>query len=293
MTTVVRTGAQLQQFYASFDGSAATDRRHRAVVMTMGALHDGHAALMEAARHVVGADGVVVVTVFVNPRQFLPHEDLDRYPRTLDADVALCCEHDVNVVLAPDVDEVYGVDVPTIQAGPLGLELEGRERPGHFDGVLTVVHRLLQMVDAGIAVFGEKDYQQLVLISQMVRDRDLPVTVVAVPTVRDQNGLALSSRNTYLDEPQRMQALALSSALAAGVAVADGASPDDAVESIENAARNAFAAAAVTPDYIAVTDNDLNPMRPGVTGSARLLVAARIGSTRLIDNSGLHIGQRP
>lgn len=282
MSRLVRTAPDLLAAYEQIGGRVAADRRHRAVVMTMGALHDGHVALMEAARHVVGADGAVVVTVFVNPRQFLPGEDLERYPRTLEADLDVCREHDVDLVFAPDVDVVYDGTVETIEAGALGSLLEGAIRPGHFTGVLTVVRRLLDLTDAGIAVFGEKDYQQLVLVRDMVQRLDLPVTVVSVPTVREQDGLAMSSRNRYLSGQERASATALSRALLTGASVAGEGS-----EAVVAAAMETLASAGVEPDYVAVTDPMLGaPHR----GEARLLVAARIGQTRLIDNTAISLG---
>ncbi|WP_199814129.1 pantoate--beta-alanine ligase [Streptomyces sp. NRRL F-5135] len=186
-----------------------------AVVMTMGALHEGHASLVRAARARVGAHGFVVVTVFVNPLQFGAGEDLDRYPRTLDADLKTAREAGADAVFAPSVDEVYPGGSPqvTISAGPLGERLEGVSRPGHFDGMLTVVAKLLHLSRADVAFFGQKDAQQLALVRRMVRDLNFPVEIVGVPTTREDDGLALSSRNRYLSPPERRTALALSRAL--------------------------------------------------------------------------------
>jgi pantoate--beta-alanine ligase len=184
----------------------------RAVVMTMGALHAGHVALMSAARDLVGPDGTVVVTLFVNPTQFSAAEDFHRYPRTFDDDVAACAAAGVDVVFAPSVREMYGDDAGftdhsvTIDPGHLGTVLEGVVRPGHFRGMLTVVAKLMAMTQPDVALFGEKDYQQLVLIGRMATDLAVPVRVVGVPTVREADGLALSSRNHYLSADEREQA---------------------------------------------------------------------------------------
>ncbi|MGW7490842.1 pantoate--beta-alanine ligase [Streptomyces sp. NPDC054786] len=187
----------------------------RAVVMTMGALHEGHATLIRAARRRVGPQGQVVVTVFVNPLQFGAGEDLDRYPRTLDADAELATAAGADAVFAPSVDEVYPGGEPQIRiaAGPMGTLLEGASRPGHFDGVLTVVAKLLHLTAPDLAFFGQKDAQQLAVITRMAADLNFPVEIIGVPTVREEDGLALSSRNRYLSAPERSTALALSAAL--------------------------------------------------------------------------------
>lgn len=189
-----------------------------AVVMTMGALHEGHASLIRAARERVGDEGLVTVTVFVNPLQFGAGEDLDRYPRTLDADLKVAAEAGADIVLAPPVHEVYPGGEPEVRigAGPMGGRYEGASRPGHFDGVLTVVAKLLHLTRPDVAFFGEKDAQQLALIRRMVTDLNFPVRIVGVPTVREPDGLALSSRNRYLTPAERGTALALSRALFAG-----------------------------------------------------------------------------
>ncbi|MFD4738334.1 pantoate--beta-alanine ligase [Streptomyces virginiae] len=190
----------------------------RAVVMTMGALHEGHATLIRAARELAGPEGQVVVTVFVNPLQFGAGEDLDRYPRTLDADLVIAEGAGADAVFAPAVDEVYPGGDPQVRitAGPMGERLEGATRPGHFDGMLTVVAKLLHLTRPDLALFGQKDAQQLALIRRMVTDLNFPVEVVGVPTVREEDGLALSSRNRYLSAAERGTALALSRALFAG-----------------------------------------------------------------------------
>ncbi|MEU5717123.1 pantoate--beta-alanine ligase [Streptomyces sp. NPDC020403] len=187
----------------------------RAVVMTMGALHDGHATLIRTARAAVGPGGQVVVTVFVNPLQFGEAADLDRYPRTIEADLAVASEAGADAVFAPGADEVYPGGEPQVRitAGPMGERLEGASRPGHFDGMLTVVAKLLHLTRPDAAFYGQKDAQQLALIRRMVRDLDFGVDIVAVPTVRDPDGLALSSRNRFLSAGERRTALALSRAL--------------------------------------------------------------------------------
>ncbi|MEU4052915.1 pantoate--beta-alanine ligase [Streptomyces olivaceus] len=191
----------------------------RAVVMTMGALHEGHATLIRAARDLVGPDGEVVATVFVNPLQFGAGEDLDRYPRTLDADLEIAGRAGADAVFAPSADEVYPGGEPQVRvaAGPMGERLEGASRPGHFDGMLTVVAKLLHLTRPDLALYGQKDAQQLALIRRMVRDLNFGVEIVGVPTVREEDGLALSSRNRYLSAAERRTALALSQALFAGL----------------------------------------------------------------------------
>jgi pantoate--beta-alanine ligase len=264
-------------------------RGRRAVVMTMGALHEGHAALIRAARGRVGEQGQVVVTVFVNPLQFGLTEDLDRYPRTLDADVKLAEQGGADVVFAPAVEEVYPGGEPQVRiaAGPMGERYEGACRPGHFDGVLTVVAKLLHLTRAEIAFFGQKDAQQLALIRRMAADLDFDAEIVGVPTVRESDGLARSSRNRYLTPGDRAHALALSRALFAGRdALAGG--PD----AVRKAARAVLDAShGLTVDYLALVDPaDFTEVEPGHTGPAILAVAAQIGTTRLIDNIPLQFG---
>jgi pantoate--beta-alanine ligase len=230
-----------------------------------------------------------VVTVFLNPLQFAPSEDLSRYPMTLDADVALCAEEDVDLVFAPSVEEVYPAGEPQVRvhAGPLGDVLEGASRPGHFDGVLTVVAKLLHLTSPDVAYFGQKDAQQLLLISRMADDLNFPVEVVAVPTVRDADGLALSSRNGYLTDADRVVALTLSRALVAGVAV-EGAG----AQAVRREARAVLAAEpGVGLDYLALVETGtLTEVPDDFTGPALLAVAARVGTTRLIDNAAVTLG---
>ncbi|MFD4760568.1 pantoate--beta-alanine ligase [Streptomyces sp. NPDC058439] len=205
--TLLRTAAELTGF--------APLKGPRAVVMTMGALHEGHATLIRTARAAAGPGGQVVVTVFVNPLQFGEAADLERYPRTLDADLAVAGAAGADAVFAPSVDEVYPGGEPQVRisAGPMGERLEGTSRPGHFDGMLTVVAKMLHLTRPDAAFFGQKDAQQLALVRRMVRDLNFPVEIVGVETVREPDGLALSSRNRFLDAEERHTALALSRAL--------------------------------------------------------------------------------
>jgi pantoate--beta-alanine ligase len=269
---------------------AARAAGRRAVVMTMGALHEGHLELVRAAR--AQADEVVV-TIFVNPLQFGPGEDLDAYPRRLEADVDLLTGEGVDVVFAPSVEEMYpgGEPLVRVASGRLGTLLEGRTRPGHFDGVLTVVLRLLNLVRPDVAVFGEKDAQQLLLVRRMVADLAVPVVVHGVPIVRDTDGLALSSRNAYLSADERRRALVLPGALRAGAdAAARGGTPDD----VRAAALGKFAGSPdVVLDYVALVDpSTVEDVPVTYAGPALLLVAAWSGSTRLIDNTAVELSPR-
>lgn len=245
--------------------------------MTMGALHAGHAALLRAARE--DCDHVVA-TIFVNPLQFGPNEDLARYPRTLEADLEVIKQEGADEVLTPSAEEMYPDGPPsvTVHPGQLGSELEGAVRPGHFAGVLTVVLKLLHLTRPDAAYFGEKDYQQLTLIRRMVHDLSLPVEIVGVPTVREPDGLALSSRNRYLSPAERADALALSRALRAGAA-------EDTADAVLAAASKELRG--INVDYLELRDPSLR--ETPVTGPARLLVAARVGTTRLIDNTPLEL----
>jgi pantoate--beta-alanine ligase len=258
-----------------------------ALVPTMGALHEGHRSLVRAARERAAS---VVVSVFVNPTQFGPGEDFDRYPRTWDADLAALAEEGADLVFHPGVDDVYppGSLGVTVDPGPLGSVLEGAVRPGHFAGVLTVVSKLFGLVRPDLAVFGEKDYQQFTLIRAMVRELALGVEVVGAPTVREDDGMALSSRNRYLTPELRRAATAISEALRAGAA----AGPHGA-GAVLAAARQVLTAAApdLVPDYLELTDPDLGPAP--AAGPARLLVAARAGTTRLLDNAHVDLGVNP
>jgi len=303
--------ARRADFDAALAHFAAPGRT--AVVMTMGALHDGHASLIRAARSRVGAKGLVTVTVFVNPLQFGAGEDLDRYPRTLDADLEVAAAAGADIVFAPSAEEVYGSGEPRIRmsAGAMGEGYEGASRPGHFDGVLTVVAKLLHLTRPDFAFFGEKDAQQLVLVRRMVHDLDFPMEIVGVPTVREGDGLALSSRNRYLSAQERDTALALSRALFAGrdaglAAARSAGSPGGgdtgglvqvgSPGAVRAAARAVLAEAArleppLVLDYLDVIDPESFTEAPeDHTGEAVLAVAAKVGSTRLIDNIRLWFG---
>jgi pantoate--beta-alanine ligase len=321
------------------------------VLMTMGALHEGHATLIRTARAHVGPDGFVVVTVFVNPLQFGAGEDLERYPRTLEADLKTARESGADAVFAPSVEEVYpgGAPLVTLAAGPMGERLEGASRPGHFDGMLTVVAKLLHLTRADVTFFGLKDAQQLALVRRMAHDLNFPTEIVGVPTVRENDGLALSSRNRYLSPAERRTALALSQALfaardrlgaqqalraraesaptpgdrAAGLsALGEGRLAADAhavatagkpgspgtpeprarpggacgADAVRAAARGVLddAARAAPPlalDYLALVDPaDFTEVPDDHTGEAVLAVAAKVGTTRLIDNIPLTFG---
>jgi pantoate--beta-alanine ligase len=284
---VAHTREELDALLSDARGSG----RRVGLVPTMGALHEGHASLMRVARDRVG-EGPVVASIFVNPLQFGPTEDLDRYPRSLEADLKVCEREGVDVVFAPEVEEVYpgwpAQPQVTVEPGPLGTILEGKTRPGHFRGVLTVVAKLFGLVRPDLAVFGQKDYQQLVLVRRMVDDLCLGVEVVGAETQREPDGLALSSRNRYLDVDQRLEAVALSRALRAAQVDAQRG-----VDAALGAARAQLRATHVVDlDYLVVTDPDLGelPRDVAVGTEARILVAAKVGSTRLIDNLPLTIG---
>lgn len=282
--TVARTKEELLR--------ALGERRSRgpiAFVPTMGALHAGHRALMDRARSI---GGTVVVSIFVNPMQFGPNEDFKRYPRTFDDDLAMCADAGVGVVFAPAPEVMYPArPLVTVDPGPMGSVLEGHVRPGHFAGVLTVVAKLFNLVRPDAAVFGQKDAQQLALIRRMVADLDMGVRIEAVPTVREPDGLAISSRNRYLSPTERTTALALARALAAGARRA----PDGAA-AVRKEARTVLddAATADPPlllDYLALVNPDtLAEVDESYRGPAVLAVAGRVGTTRLIDNEPMEIG---
>ena len=277
---VARTRDELTAARASLDDGDV------AVVMTMGALHEGHATLIRTARQQAAH---VVVTIFLNPLQFGPREDLSRYPRTFDSDMEICREAGVDLVFAPTPDVIYEDGDPgvRISAGPLGNVLEGQARPGHFDGMLTVVAKLLHLTRADSAYFGQKDAQQLLLIRRMVRDLDFPVTVVSVPTVRESDGLAMSSRNTYLTASDREVALCLSQALRAGAAAAA-----EGPSAVRRAARTVLVREPLAlVDYLVlVHPHTLEDVPEWYRGEALLAVAGRVGTTRLIDNLPITVG---
>ncbi|WP_018222244.1 pantoate--beta-alanine ligase [Salinispora pacifica] len=281
MTKLVHTRADLAAAREALTGTVG-------VVMTMGALHAGHETLLRVAQE--QADNVVV-TIFVNPLQFGPDEDFDRYPRTLDADLEICRRAGAAVVFAPFVPELYPQGQPRVWVNPgqLGEELEGQSRPGFFHGVLTVVLKLLQLTRPDRAFFGEKDYQQLTLIRRMVRDLEVPVEIIGVSTVREPDGLALSSRNRYLSPEGRTAALSLPGALRAGVAAAAGGADAGGVLAAAHAAFDS-GPPGVELDYLVLTDPELEP--GPIAGPARLLAAAWVGATRLIDNVSVQLDPR-
>jgi pantoate--beta-alanine ligase len=277
---VVRSRGELADARAAAPGRVG-------VVMTMGALHEGHATLVREARRTCDT---VIVTIFLNPLQFGPAEDLARYPRTFDDDLALCTREGVDLVFAPGPDVVYPDGDPGVRvsAGRLGEVLEGRSRPGHFDGVLTVVAKLLHLTRPDAAYFGQKDAQQLLIIRRMVRDLDFGCEVVAVPTVREDDGLAMSSRNRYLTPLDREVALTLVRSLRAG-----GAAASEGASAVRRAARAVLVAEPlVLVDYLVlVHPESLEDVPEWYSGPALLAVAARVGTTRLIDNALLTVGQ--
>jgi pantoate--beta-alanine ligase len=282
---LARTRAGLTAVRAALD-------RPVVLVPTMGALHDGHRSPLRLARELAGPGGSVLVSIFVNPLQFGPAEDFDRYPRPLEHDLAVCASEQVEAVFAPSAGEMYPVQpMVTVNPGPLGRELEGKSRPGFFDGVLTVVLKLFQLTRPDVAVFGEKDFQQLALIRQMVADLDLPVQVAGAPLHRDQDGLAASSRNAYLSAAERTSALALSRALAAARSAAPGgtASAVKAARAVLDEA--AAGSPPVRPDYLVLAEpENLAEVAGDYAGPAVLLVAAWVGTTRLIDNAMFTVG---
>ncbi|MCB2413347.1 pantoate--beta-alanine ligase [Demequina sp. TTPB684] len=284
---IVHTAADLAPLAPRADDD---ERGRRAVVMTMGALHEGHLALVRAARE---AAEHVVVTVFVNPLQFNDASDLERYPRDLDADAALLEPLGVDVLYAPSVEDVYpgGRPVVTVSAGEINDVLEGSHRPGHFDGVLTVVLKLMHLTRPDVAYFGQKDAQQVIAIRTMCRDLNVPVEIEVVPTVRDADGLALSSRNARLSESERADALVLSRALGEAEQVIQEGGPLSLALTV---ARAALAEVPdVVPDYVAAMDPASARVVEGdYRGEVVIAVAAHVGETRLIDNVMTRVGPR-
>jgi pantoate--beta-alanine ligase len=274
---VAHTRAELKAARAKLDSPVV-------LVPTMGALHEGHRTLLRKARELAGPGGAVAVSIFVNPLQFGPNEDLDRYPRTIGEDLAVCEDEDVDLVFAPGVRDMYPDEqLVTVDPGPAGEILEGEFRPGFFHGVLTVVLKLFSLVRPDIAVFGEKDAQQLALVRRMVADFALGTGIESVPTFRERDGLAASSRNKYLSSAERTVAPVLHEALAAGAA-ATAAGP----RAVLDAAREALneAGSAVSVDYLDLVEGGtFRPVRDDdYRGAAVLALAARVGATRLIDN---------
>lgn len=273
---IVRTVAEVR--------AAVAARRERGgtvgLVPTMGAFHDGHVSLMQAARR---AHEVVVVSLFVNPTQFAPGEDLDAYPRDEQRDIDRAAGAGVDILFAPPVDEVYPDGfATTIHVAGITNVLCGATRPGHFDGVATVVAKLFGMVRPDAAYFGQKDAQQVLVIRRVVRDLDLDVQVIACPIVREADGLAMSSRNAYLDAASRRQATALNRALdAAQASVAAGRT---GAREVLDAAAGVLAEAGIDPEYLELRAPDDLTRVDAVAPAALLAVAARVGPARLIDN---------
>jgi pantoate--beta-alanine ligase len=256
-----------------------------ALVPTLGALHEGHLAHVARAREL--AD-VVVVSIFVNPLQFGANEDLDKYPRDLDGDLSRLEPFDVEYVFAPTAAEMYpdGGTQVKVTGGPVASLLEGRSRPGHFDGVLTVVAKLLQIVQPNVVTFGQKDAQQLFLVQRMVRDLNIPVNVEVIETVREADGVAMSSRNRYLGPNERKAAQALSRAIEAAQSASDRG-----IDTVLAAAQSVLMdEKLVTLDYLKVVDpKTFLPVDDGYRGPARVLIAAKVGPARLIDNDSLYL----
>ncbi|MDM4761643.1 pantoate--beta-alanine ligase [Galbitalea sp. SE-J8] len=273
---IVTTIAELREALAA-SGSVG-------LVPTMGALHDGHLAHVARARELVDT---VVVSIFVNPLQFGPNEDYLRYPRDLEADAAKLA--DADLIFAPEPAEMYpnGAIETRITAGRVGDTFEGRSRPGHFDGVLTVVAKLLNIVGPRVVTFGEKDAQQAFLVERMIRDLDIPTRVELIPIVREDDDLAMSSRNRYLSDRERVAARALSRALEAAES-----SADRGIDAVIAASQSVvMGEPLVELDYFAIVDPaTFQPVDDGYRGPARAIIAARVGSTRLIDNTRLRLG---
>ncbi len=254
------------------------------LVPTMGALHDGHLALVKRARKLAGASGIVVVSIYVNPTQFGPREDLKKYPRPWPQDRKKCRDAGVDVIFRPAAGGLYAADHSVwINEEQLSEGLCGASRPGHFRGVCTVVAKLFELVRPDIAVFGEKDFQQLAIICRMVRDLDMPVKIVAAPTVREPDGLAMSSRNKYLTATQRQQALCLQRALRE-IRGAWRAGENNAAKLRATGRREIHKAAAAELDYLEIVDGDSLQQVKNVGNGCVALGAIRLGKTRLIDN---------
>lgn len=266
----VRTTAGLAVERAQMNGSVG-------FVPTMGALHEGHLSLVKAARRDCDA---VVVSIFVNPLQFGPAEDLDSYPRDGSADAALLADAEADLLFLPSVDEMYPPGrTTTVSVGPIGEVLEGADRPGHFDGVATVVAKLFNLVDPTIAYFGQKDAQQVAVIRQMVRDLSFDIELSICPTVRGSDGLALSSRNAYLSSDERARASAVYRAMVAG----EQTLREEGFDAAEKKMWDLLVAERLKPSYASVVD-PVTFGTPRADGPVLLVVAARLGSTRLIDN---------
>lgn len=266
----------------------AMDRRAtrpRVLVPTMGALHEGHLSLVDRARIRAGMDGVVVATIFVNPTQFAPHEDFDSYPRQTEADLAMLEARGCDVVVVPERGALYAPDASvTISESAIGAGLEGVSRPHFFSGVCTVVAKLFNLIQPDAAVFGEKDYQQLAVICRMVRDLDFPIEIIAGPTLREADGLAMSSRNAYLSAEERAQAVVISQSLNAARAAMEEGMVD--VSTLLNQVEKQIATQSLARiDYVAgVHPDTLKPIDSVGDDGLLIAVAVFFGKTRLIDN---------
>lgn len=270
-------------------GDARLDGRTIGLVPTMGAFHDGHASLMRAAR---AATDVVVVSLFVNPTQFGPSEDLAAYPRDEAQDAEIAATAGVDILFAPTVEEVYPDGFQTtVTVGALAQPLEGLQRPGHFDGVATVLTKLLNMVGPDVAFFGQKDAQQALVVRRVVRDLDIPVRIEVCPTVREPDGLAMSSRNAYLEPADRERAVALRRALDAAEATVAAGERDAAA--VATAARAAMTPYGVEPEYLALVSTDTLAPVDRVNGEVLVALAAKVGPARLIDNTLIQTNGRP
>ena len=273
---VVRTVAELRLAVAQWRAAGESV----AIVPTMGALHAGHLALVAEGQR--RADRVIV-TIFINPRQFAAHEDLDLYPRREAADIAALNAAQCDLLFAPDVAEIYPAGFATlVSVSGLTADLDGAARPGHFDGVATVVAKLLILAGADTAIFGEKDYQQFLMIKRLVQDLNIPTDVIGVPTIREADGLALSSRNAYLSADERSRAVALPRALQAARTAIEAGKPvgETLASAVSHLAQLGFGPI----DYVDLRDVETLAPLNRLDRPARLLAAARLGGTRLIDN---------
>ena len=283
---VVKTVAELRAKVAELRRAG----RSIGLVPTMGALHAGHTSLVDASRQRCGA---TIVTIFVNPLQFGPSEDFARYPRTLSADLEKLAAAGADLVFAPEPGEVYAANHATyVNVEGISQVLEGRSRPIHFRGVATVVLKLFNMVTPDVAFFGQKDYQQTLVIRRMTADLDLPIEIVVRATVREPDGLAMSSRNAYLSADERRRALALSQALERGAQVVAGGERD--VAAVERAMREVIdRAGGGEIDYLLLADRETLAPAQDPRGAVMALVAARVGATRLIDNRVIEFRNTP
>ena len=270
---IVKDAQELKKLRATLKGSVG-------FVPTMGALHDGHISLIKKARK---ENDYVIVSIFVNPTQFLEGEDLDKYPRRDEADKLICQKAGVDILFMPTIDSIYNKDELLISAPKIrGFILEGAKRPGHFDGVLQVVMKLFNITNPTNAYFGKKDAQQLALITQMAKDYFLDINIIPCDIVRDSKGLALSSRNVYLSEDEKQRALSLSASLKlASDMIAKG---ELNTTTIQKAMQELLLKSVDKLDYVAIVDRDFNRLENVELGNTILLVAAFVGTTRLIDN---------